>query len=163
MPYDEYLKWLKGFWEELYRVLVPGGRFALNVAPTSIKDFAQFTMIWLVIDANRFYHAHRDPVVQTTCAAEPHGVLGKVHEILTWCRVGNMSWCSAKGRGALEGDKADADITGEEFIKYSDAFCQFNRKRAAASLFYIACIHHEMDESHPNKRMAAIRRRFRRN
>ena len=39
MPYAEYLKWLTGFWKELYRVLVNGGRFALNVAPTSIKDF----------------------------------------------------------------------------------------------------------------------------
>ena len=39
MPYEDYLKWLMGFWAELYRVLVPGGRFALNVAPTSIKDF----------------------------------------------------------------------------------------------------------------------------
>src|SRR5207247_6046925 len=39
MPYEDYLKWLTTFWSELYRVLVPGGRFALNIAPTSIKDF----------------------------------------------------------------------------------------------------------------------------
>jgi len=30
----------------------------------------------------------------------------------------------SKGSWTLEGDKADADITGEEFIKYSDAFWQ---------------------------------------
>jgi DNA modification methylase len=39
MPYDEYLTWLMPIWTELKRVLVDGGRFALNIAPTSIKDF----------------------------------------------------------------------------------------------------------------------------
>ena len=33
MPYEDYLKWLMGFWAELYRVLVPGGRFALECCP----------------------------------------------------------------------------------------------------------------------------------
>ncbi len=37
--HEDYLDWLNRVAAELYRVLVPGGRFALNVAPTSIKDF----------------------------------------------------------------------------------------------------------------------------
>ena len=36
---EEYLAWLKGVWLELKRVLVVVADFALNVAPTSIKNF----------------------------------------------------------------------------------------------------------------------------
>ena len=36
---EEYLRWLREVWRALERVLVPGGRFVLNVAPTSIKNF----------------------------------------------------------------------------------------------------------------------------
>ncbi|MCI4365892.1 MAG: site-specific DNA-methyltransferase, partial [Thermoplasmata archaeon] len=36
---EDYLTWLKEVWRALERVLVPGGRFVLNIAPTSIKDF----------------------------------------------------------------------------------------------------------------------------
>ena len=39
MEYKEYLKWLNNVWKETKRVLVPGGRFCLNIAPTGIKDF----------------------------------------------------------------------------------------------------------------------------
>src|ERR1035437_1635674 len=39
MSYDEYLAWLLPVWQQVHRVLVDGGRFALNIAPTSIKDF----------------------------------------------------------------------------------------------------------------------------
>src|SRR3989344_4308916 len=34
MDYIEYLNWLYQIWEETKRVLVPGGRLALNIAPT---------------------------------------------------------------------------------------------------------------------------------
>ena len=39
MNYEEYLDWLNDVWKETRRVLVPGGRFCLNIAPTGIKDF----------------------------------------------------------------------------------------------------------------------------
>ena len=39
MSYDAYLGWLNDVWKETWRVLVPGGRFCLNIAPTGIKDF----------------------------------------------------------------------------------------------------------------------------
>src|SRR3989338_6007587 len=39
MEYSDYLEWLYKVWEETKRVLVPGGRFALNIAPTGIKNF----------------------------------------------------------------------------------------------------------------------------
>ncbi|HTS15936.1 MAG TPA: site-specific DNA-methyltransferase [Verrucomicrobiae bacterium] len=39
MSYDKDLAWTLPVWCELYRILVEGGRFALNIAPTRIKDF----------------------------------------------------------------------------------------------------------------------------
>src|SRR3989344_9660657 len=39
MRYEDYLNWLNKIWKETQRVLVPGGRFALNIAPTGIKGF----------------------------------------------------------------------------------------------------------------------------
>src|SRR3989338_11436669 len=39
MDYQEYLNWLNEVWKETKRILVPGGRFCLNIAPTGIKDF----------------------------------------------------------------------------------------------------------------------------
>src|SRR3990170_710633 len=39
MDYQQYLDWLETVWRETKRVLVPGGRFALNIAPTGIKNF----------------------------------------------------------------------------------------------------------------------------
>jgi DNA modification methylase len=125
MPYEDYLKWLTGFWSELYRVLVPGGRFALNIAPTSIKDFRPI-----------HYHMTRDLVClgfimrteilwykQTMRRRTAWGSWKSPrnpHMVPSWEYVLVFS----KGSWALEGNKADADITGEEFIKYSDAFWQ---------------------------------------
>jgi len=125
MPYEEYLQWLTSYWKELYRVLVPGGRFALNIAPTSIKDFRPI-----------HYHMTRDLmnlkfIMRTEILwykqtmrrrtawgswKSPHNP----HMVPSWEYVLVFS----KGTWALEGNKADADITGEEFIKYSDAFWQ---------------------------------------
>src|SRR5712671_3666265 len=39
MTYQEYLASMMPIWREIKRVLVVGGRFALNVAPTGIKAF----------------------------------------------------------------------------------------------------------------------------
>lgn len=39
LEYSEYLKWLKEIWTETNRVLVDGGRLAINIGPTSIKNF----------------------------------------------------------------------------------------------------------------------------
>ena len=39
LAYETYLEWMKKVWIETKRVLVSGGRFALNIAPTSIKNF----------------------------------------------------------------------------------------------------------------------------
>jgi DNA modification methylase len=123
MPYEEYLKWLTSFWSELYRVLVPGGRFALNVAPTSIKDFRPIHYD-MTRDLVRLGFIMRTEILWYKQTMRRRTAWGSwksprnPHMVPSWEYVLVFS----KGTWTLEGDKADADITGEEFIKYSDAF-----------------------------------------
>jgi DNA modification methylase len=123
MPYEEYLRWLMGFWAELYRVLVPGGRFALNVAPTSIKDFRPIHY-HMARDLMQLGFIMRTEILWYKQTMRRRTAWGSwksprnPHMVPSWEYV--LVFC--KGSWALEGDKTDADITGEEFIKYSDAF-----------------------------------------
>jgi DNA modification methylase len=123
MPYEEYLEWLTLYWKELYRVLVPGGRFALNIAPTSIKDFRpiHYHMTRDLMDLNFIMRTEILWYKQTMRRRTAWGSWKSPrnpHMVPSWEYVLVFS----KGTWALEGNKADADITGEEFIKYSDAF-----------------------------------------
>ncbi len=123
MPYADYLKWLMGFWAELYRVLVPGGRFALNVAPTRIKDFRPVHYD-MARDLMQLGFIMRTEILWYKQTMRRRTAWGSwksprnPHMVPSWEYV--LVFC--KGSWALEGDKADADITSEEFIKYSDAF-----------------------------------------
>jgi DNA modification methylase len=123
MPYEEYLKWLTSFWTELHRVLVPGGRFALNIAPTSIKDFRPIHYD-MARDLMRLGFIMRTEILWYKQTMRRRTAWGSwksprnPHMVPSWEYVLVFS----KGSWTLEGNKADADITGEEFIKYSDAF-----------------------------------------
>jgi DNA modification methylase len=123
MPYDEYRKWLVGFWKELLRVLVNGGRFALNIAPTSIKDFRPIhydiarDLIELGFIMRTEILWYKQTMRRRTAWGSwksPHNP----HMVPSWEYV--LVFC--KGSWSLEGNKEDSDITAEEFIKYSDAF-----------------------------------------
>jgi DNA modification methylase len=123
MPYDDYLKWLTGFWVELHRVLVPGGRFALNIAPTSIKDFRplHYDMARDLIKTGFIMRTEILWYKQTMRRRTAWGSWRSPrnpHMVPSWEYV--LVFC--KGSWTLEGNKADVDITSEEFIKYSDAF-----------------------------------------
>ena len=125
MPYAEYLEWLMEFWTGLYRVLVPGGRFALNVAPTSIKDFRP-THYDMARDLMRLGFIMRTEILWYKQTMRRRTAWGSwksprnPHMVPSWEYVLVFS----KGSWTLEGRKEDADITGEEFIRYSDAFWQ---------------------------------------
>ncbi len=123
MPYNDYRKWLRDYWEELYRVLVKGGRFALNVAPTSIKNFRPIHYD-LARDLMKLGFIMRTEILWYKQTMRRRTAWGSwksprnPHVVPSWEYV--LVFC--KGSWTLEGDKADADITAEEFIKYSDAF-----------------------------------------
>ena len=127
MPYEEYLQWLVPFWKELNRVLVPGGRFALNIAPTSIKDFKPVHYD-MARDLKHLGFIMRTEILWYKQTIRRRTAWGSwksprnPHVMPSWEYVLVFS----KGSWTLEGDKANADITGEEFIKFSDAFWQIS-------------------------------------
>ena len=123
MPYEEYLQWLVPFWAELYRVLVRGGRFALNIAPTSIKDFkpVHYDMTRAL---KKLGFLMRTEILWYKQSMRRRTAWGSFrrpsnpHIIPSWEYVLVFS----KDSWTLAGNKTDADITSEEFIKFSDGF-----------------------------------------
>lgn len=136
MPYEDYLAWLLPIWKELQRVLVHGGRFALNIAPTSIKDFkpihydmaAQLRGLGLIMRTEILWYKQ---TIRRRTAWGSFKSPSNPHIVPSWEYVLVFS----KGSWALEGDKADADISGEEFIKFSDGFWQIPPETAGRQPF----------------------------
>jgi DNA modification methylase len=127
----EYLAWLKDVWRDLYRVLVPGGRFALNVAPTSIKAFRPIHHD-LSTDLRDLGYIMRTEVIwykQTMGRRTAWGSWrspSNPHIIPSWEYVLVFS----KGQWNLPGRKEDIDVSSEEFQKISDGFWQIPPERS---------------------------------
>ena len=127
MPYEQYLQWLMPFWQELQRVLVPGGRFALNITPTSIKDFkpvhydmaAQLRGLGFIMRTEILWYKQ---TMRRRTAWGSFRRPSNPHIIPSWEYVLMFS----KGQWELPGNKADADITSKEFIKFSDGFWEIH-------------------------------------
>jgi DNA modification methylase len=121
MNYDEYLKWLNEVWGETQRVLVPGGRFCLNIAPTGIRDFTPLHHDFSN-QLRKFGMKFRTEIIwykQTMLKRTAWGSWkspSNPHIVPSWEYVLVFS----KNGDKLEGDKDNADITAEEFKEYSD-------------------------------------------
>jgi len=126
----EYLAWLRTVWKALYRVLVPGGRFALNVAPTSIKDFRPIHHD-LTSDLRKLGYIMRTEIIwykQTMGRRTAWGSWkspANPHIVPSWEYVLVFS----KGSWRLDGAKADVDITAKEFQTFSDGFWSIRPER----------------------------------
>ncbi len=120
---DEYLAWLKDVWRALYRVLVPGGRFVLNVAPTSIKEFRPIHHD-LSRDLRELGYIMRTEIIwykQTMGRRTAWGSWrspSNPHIVPSWEYVLVFS----KGQWKLPGDRNAVDITAKEFERFSDGF-----------------------------------------
>ncbi|MBI5123621.1 transcriptional repressor LexA [Candidatus Roizmanbacteria bacterium] len=123
MEYQEYLDWLEKVWRETKRVLVPGGRFALNIAPTGIKDFVpihhdftnQMRKIGMKFRTEILWYK------QTMLKRTAWGSFkspANPHIVPSWEYV--LVFTKEKDR--LDGDPKNADITKEEFMNFSDGF-----------------------------------------
>jgi DNA modification methylase len=129
--HGEYLAWLKEVWRDLLRVLVPGGRFALNVAPTSIKAFRPIHHE-LTADLRDLGYIMRTEVIwykQTMGRRTAWGSWrspSNPHIIPSWEYVLVFS----KGQWNLPGRKEDIDISSEEFQQISDGFWQIPPERS---------------------------------
>jgi len=123
LPPEEYLRWLRGVWSALYRTLVPGGRFVLNVAPTSIKDFRPIHHD-LSRDLRELGYIMRTEIIwykQTMGRRTAWGSWrspSNPHIVPSWEYV--LVFC--KERWKLEGDSRLADIGAKEFERFSDGF-----------------------------------------
>jgi DNA modification methylase len=134
--YEEYLAWLLPIWTELKRVLVQGGRFALNIAPTSIKDFrpihydmaAQLRGLGLIMRTEILWYKQ---TIRRRTAWGSFKTPANPHILPSWEYVLVFS----KGSWSLEGNKADADITSQEFIKFSDGFWRIQPETAGRQPF----------------------------
>lgn len=123
LAYEEYLDWTKKVWLETKRVLVPGGRFALNIAPTSIKNFRpihhdfanQLREIGMIFRTEIVWYKQtmkrRTAWGSWKTPANPH-IVPSWEYILVFSKD---SWM-------LESDSKDSDITADEFMRFSDGF-----------------------------------------
>lgn len=128
--YEEYRAWLSSVWKELLPVLVPGGRFALNVAPTSIKNFRPVHHD-LAGDLVRLGYILRTEIIwykQTMGRRTAWGSWrspSNPHVIPSWEYVLVFS----KGEWRLAGDSSEIDITSAEFQNFSDGFWAIRPER----------------------------------
>ena len=123
LAYESYLAWMRKVWTETKRVLVPGGRFALNIAPTSIKNFRpihhdfsnQLREIGMTMRTEIIWYkqtmGRRTAWGSWKSPSNPH-IVPSWEYVLVFCRD---SW-------TLEGDASDIDITSDEFMRFSDGF-----------------------------------------
>ena len=128
--YEGYLAWLKSVWETLLPALAPGGRFALNVAPTSIKDFRpihhdlarDLRGLGLILRTEIIWYkqtmGRRTAWGSWRSPANPH-VVPSWEYVLVF----------SKGSWRLPGDPARADTTSKEFQLYSDGFWEIPPER----------------------------------
>ncbi|HLC86220.1 MAG TPA: site-specific DNA-methyltransferase [Candidatus Nanoarchaeia archaeon] len=106
---------------EAKRVLVDGGRFALNIAPTGIKEFKpihhdfvnQLRKLGMIFRTEIIWY--KQTMLKRTAwgswksPSNPH-IIPSWEYILVF----------TKNKPSLEGNSENADITDEEFKKYSD-------------------------------------------
>jgi DNA modification methylase len=121
MSYGEYLKWLNEVWRETQRVLINGGRFCLNIAPTGIKNFTpihhdfsnQLRKLGMKLRTEIIWY--KQTMLKRTAwgsfksPANPH-IVPSWEYILVFQKEGVK----------LEGLNENIDITKEEFMKFSD-------------------------------------------
>lgn len=124
LDYSEYLSWLNKVWAETYRVLVRGGRFALNIAPTGISKFRpvhhdlvrQLEALGMIFRGEILWYKQSMTAKRTAWGSWKSP--SNPHIIPSWEYV----YVFSKEEMHLEGNAEDIDITNEEFKKYSDAF-----------------------------------------
>ncbi len=124
LAYSQYLDWLRQVWQELKRVLVRGGRFALNITPTGIRDFRPVHMD-LANQLRELGFIFRTEILwYKQSMTAPRTAWGSwrspsnPHIIPSWEYV----YVFSKDSWRLPGRREDIDITAEEFKRFSDGF-----------------------------------------
>jgi len=123
LPPEVYRRWLLDVWRALHRVLVPGGRFVLNVAPTSIKNFRPIHHD-LSTDLRAFGFIMRTEIIwykQTMGRRTAWGSWrspSNPHIVPSW----EYLLVFSKEQWRLDGERRAVDISAKEFEQASDGF-----------------------------------------
>lgn len=147
LEYGQYIKWLKDIWTETKRVLVSGGRLAINIAPTSIKNFRPVHHdisktvrdIGMIMRAEIIWYKQSMSASRTAWGSWMSP--SNPHIIPSWEYV--MIFFKDKWR--LDPDrtigeikyKAKPDIRPEEFEKFSDGFWGIKKPLDDEGVWYI--------------------------
>ena len=129
LEYKKYLRWLDNVWKETSRVLIKGGRLALNIAPTGIKNFipihhdcaSQLRRLGMKFKAEIIWYKQ---TMRKRTAWGSFRNPSNPHIIPSWEYILVFS----KGDRRLEGDTSCIDITKDEFMKFSDGFWKISAK-----------------------------------
>ena len=121
LAYADYLNWMNEVWVEVKRILVKGGRFALNIAPTSIKNFRpihhdfsnQLRYMGMIMRTEIIWYKQ---TMRRRTAWGSWKSPANPHIVPSWEYVLVFS----KGSWTLDSDSKDADITADEFMRFSD-------------------------------------------
>ncbi len=130
MDYQEYLNWLNQVWKETQRVLVPGGRFCLNIAPTGIRDFLpihhdfsnQLRELGMKFRTEIVWY--KNTMLKRTAWGSWKSPANP-HIVPSWEYVLVFS----KEKDRLDGNSKEADITAEEFKDFSDGMWKIKPER----------------------------------
>lgn len=123
MNYEQYLDWLTEVWRELKRILVVGGRFCLNIAPTGISPFipVHYDLAERLLGEGFILRTEILWYKQTIRKRTAWGSWkspSNPHILPSWEYILIFS----KGQWNLEGAVEKIDINASEFEKFSDGF-----------------------------------------
>ncbi|MGE5673409.1 MAG: DNA-methyltransferase [Mycobacterium leprae] len=126
LPLDEYLALLESVWKECYRVMVPGGRIAINVAGCDRKPYLPLHS-YITLQMNNLGFNMRGEIIWNKGAS-----VGVSTAWGSWCRPSNPTlrdvheyiMVFSKGDWAM-GHKGETDLTSEEFVAYTKSIWDF--------------------------------------
>jgi site-specific DNA-methyltransferase (adenine-specific) len=124
MPYKDYLNFLESVWKECYRVLVKGGRIAINVPSVTADGEYQPLFVDVVNQMRKLGYIMRGDILWYKQAISKRTAWG------SWLSPSNpyvvqpyeFILVFSKQTRKLEGDNSKIDITKEEFIEFSNSF-----------------------------------------
>jgi site-specific DNA-methyltransferase (adenine-specific) len=133
MPYKDYLKFLKETWKECFRVLVDGGRIAINVPSVTADGEYQPLFSDIIQQMKDIGYIMRGDILWYKQSISKRTAWG------SWKSPSNpfvvqpyeFILVFSKGTRKLLGDKNEIDITKEEFIEYSNSFWSIKPQTAA--------------------------------
>lgn len=119
----EYLKWLEQIFKELHRILVSGGRFAINILPTNISPFNPIhhdicnilRNIGFIFRTEILWYKQN---IKKRTAWGSFKSPSNPHILPSWEYV----YIFCKDKWKLEGNKNYIDISNKEFIDFSNGF-----------------------------------------